>query len=85
MAPVKTQIVSIGNSRGVRIPKVLLDQADLGTEVVIELRPEGLMIRSAARPRTGWEKAFRAMAAAGDDRLLDGGVATAFDEAEWTW
>lgn len=85
MAAVKTQIISIGNSRGVRIPKVLLDQADLGTEVEILVRAEGLIIRSAERPRAGWEEKFRAMAEQGDDRLLDEEVGTAWDETEWEW
>jgi antitoxin MazE len=85
MAAVKTQIIAIGNSRGIRIPKVLLDQADLKNEVEIVVRAEGLMIRSAERPRAGWEAKFREMAEQGDDRLLDGEVATAFDETEWEW
>ena len=48
---VKARIVKIGNSRGIRIPKLLLDQADLGEEVELELQGEQIVIRSAHRAR----------------------------------
>jgi antitoxin MazE len=82
---VKTQLIAIGNSRGVRIPKPLLDQANLGTEIEIVVRAEGLMLRSATRPRAGWEEQFRAMAERGDDRLLDEAAPTTWDATEWEW
>jgi len=66
----KARIIQIGNSRGVRIPKKLLEQAHLTDEVQIEARAGEIVIRSR-RPREGWEEAFRDMAARGDDRLLD--------------
>lgn len=68
---VKTQIIKIGNSRGIRIPKLLLEQAGLGAEVEISVQRDQLVIRPAARPRHGWDEQFRAMAECGDDRLLD--------------
>ena len=81
----KTRIVRIGNSRGIRIPKPLLEQARLREEVELEVQDNRLVISSPHRPRAGWEAAFRAMAAAGDDQLLDGVVPTAFDRSEWEW
>ena len=84
-AQVKARIVRIGNSQGVRIPKVLLEETGLADEV--EIVPEGnrLVIRPARRPREGWASAFKAMHDAGDDVLLDGYVPTEFDEEEWDW
>jgi antitoxin MazE len=83
---VRARIVRIGNSRGLRIPKQLLDQTGLGDEVELEVQRDQIVIRSAHRPRAGWEEQFRAMAEQGDDRLLDDEpVPTQWDETEWTW
>jgi len=86
-AVVKTRIVKIGNSHGIRIPKLLLDQADLGEEVELELRGDQIVVRPAYRARHNWEDQFKAMAEQGDDKLLDGDlvIPTAWDEEEWEW
>lgn len=81
----KARIIQIGNSRGVRIPKTLLEQAHLTEEVQIEARADEIVIRSLRQPREGWEEAFRNMAARGDDLLLDEARATSFDEDQWEW
>jgi len=86
-AVVKTRIVKIGNSQGIRIPKVLLDQADLGVEVELEVRECQIVIRPAYRARRSWEDQFKAMAEHGDDELIDGNVdiPTVWNEEEWEW
>jgi antitoxin MazE len=81
----KARIVKVGNSRGVRIPKVLIEQLGFGEEVEMIVQPDQLVIRSPRRPRAGWRKKFEAMAKAGDDRPLDAPVSTQWDEQEWTW
>lgn len=83
----KARIVRIGNSQGVRIPKLLLDQSGLGTEVEIEAQAGRIVIRAADRPRQGWEEAYRAMAAHQDDVLLDPEVTGSgeWDDEEWEW
>jgi antitoxin MazE len=81
----KAHIIQIGNSRGVRIPKTLLEQTHLTDEVQIEVRANEIVIRAARLPREGWEEAFSRMAQRGDDHLLDKARATFFDEAEWEW
>ena len=53
----KARIVRIGNSRGIRIPKPLIEQTGLGEDVEIVM----------GRPRAGWVEALRAMAGHGDD------------------
>ncbi len=85
MNAIRTQIVRIGNSRGVRIPKLLIEQAELGREVEIAAERHRLVIRSASRPRANWEKQFRTMAEQGDDRLLDEPLPTEWDKNEWQW
>lgn len=82
----KTRIVQIGNSRGIRIPKPLLDETGLQGEVEIEARQDSLIIRRRRKPREGWGKAFREMAQAGDDKLLDDVPdLSSFDQDEWVW
>jgi antitoxin MazE len=83
---VKTRIVRIGNSRGVRIPKQILDEASLGDEVELEVERDHIVIRRAHRPRAGWDKQFRAMAEHGDDRLLDDELLpTRWDDTDCEW
>jgi antitoxin MazE len=81
----KTRIVRIGNSKGVRIPKALLEQTGLHGEVEIRARGDSLIIKPAAKPRAGWAESFREMAERGDDALLDEYTPTRWDEEEWKW
>jgi antitoxin MazE len=82
----KTQIVPIGNSRGIRIPKPLLEEAGLSGEVEIRAERNGLVIRPAAKPRAGWAAAFQKMADRGDDALLDATPSLSdWDEDGWKW
>ena len=57
----KSRIVQIGNSRGVRLPKVLLEQAQLADEVELDAEPSRIVIRRGSRPRAGWAAAARKM------------------------
>jgi antitoxin MazE len=81
----KTRIVRIGNSRGIRVPKVLLDQAQLPDEVELHAEPGRLVVQGVRRPRTGWAEAARFMAEARHDGLLDPTSPTRFDREEWEW
>ncbi len=83
----KTRIVAIGNSRGIRIPKPLLEQTGLSGEVEISAEDRALVIRPVKRPRAGWAAAFQEMARRGDDAMLDDGAPSlsAWDEDEWQW
>jgi antitoxin MazE len=87
----KARIVRIGNSRGIRIPQPLLKQTGLADEVDIRVEDNRLVITPVepdpTPPRKGWAKAFKEMAAAGDDALLAGDqpVPSRWDEEEWEW
>ena len=81
----KTRIVQIGNSRGVRLPKVLLEQAQLDNEVELDAEPGRIVIRRVSRPRARWAAAARKMHDRGEDRLLDPATSTRFDEKDWKW
>jgi len=81
----KARLVQIGNSRGIRLPKVLIEEADLGDEVDLRVGQGGIMILPARSPRAGWADAARAVRARDEDRLLDPSTPTHFDEEEWEW
>jgi len=87
MTVVRTRIIKIRNSQGLCIPKLVLEQLDLREEVELEIRENQLIIRPLPVPRHNWEEQFQAMAASGDDELLDETVPslTTWDEEEWEW
>jgi antitoxin MazE len=83
----RVAIVNIGNSRGIRLPKALIEQFRLGDAVELEAHEDYLVIRPARVPRNGWDQEFTAMAEAGEDDLLDreSSPSTKWDEHEWEW
>jgi len=83
-----TRIVKIGNSQGIRIPKILLEQSGLQDEVELEVKNNQLIIRQKRNIRQDWENAFRLMAAKSDDQLLDRDSIlnqSSWDNEEWEW
>jgi antitoxin MazE len=86
-AGMRARIIKIGNSRGIRIPKAFLDQADLTDEVEIDIEKDSLVIHPLRKNRSGWDKAFSKMAIRHDDELLDKTemMDHSFDEEEWEW
>jgi antitoxin MazE len=81
----RTRIVKIGNSRGLRLPKALIEQAELSGEVELHAEPGRLIVQAVREVRVGWAEAAKRMHAAGDDRLLDEPTPTTFDEEDWKW
>lgn len=83
----RANIIRIGNSQGIRIPKVLLEQSRLGAEVELEVEEDRIVIRPVSRPRLGWEEKFKLMAERGDDRMIDENLEpqTEWDKDEWVW
>lgn len=81
----KTQIIKIGNSKGIRIPKPLLEQSNLKGEVELEVRDEGLLIKSSKKPRHNWDKAFKEMTENDGDELIIEDSPTNFEEEDWKW
>ena len=82
----KTTLISIGNSRGVRIPKPLIEQCGLTEQVEMDVQDRMIIIHAPRQPRAGWGATFAQMARAGDDKLLDAHpVATRWDDEDWQW
>lgn len=84
---IKTNVVKIGNSQGIRIPKLVLEQVGLSGEVEMEVAADHLVLRRARRPREGWDEQYKHLAAAGEDKLLDAEflTPTQWDKEEWVW
>jgi antitoxin MazE len=80
----KTELVRIGNSRGIRIPKPLIEQCGFGNEVELRVENECLIISPKQHSRQGWEEQFRRAGSATDELLLNTG-ANEFDRSEWRW
>lgn len=81
----KTRLVRIGNSRGVRLPKAVIAQAGLTEEVELGVRDGAVVIARATSARSGWADAARQMRERDEDRLLDPLTPSRFDEKEWQW
>jgi antitoxin MazE len=81
----RTRIIQIGNSKGIRVPKVLLEQAELPDEVELQAERGRLIVRAARGARSGWAEAARVMRARGEDLLLDAPTSSEFDSKEWQW
>lgn len=81
----KAHIVRIGNSKGIRLPKVLLQEAQLECEVELQAEPVRILISKTAQPRSGWAEAAQRMQARVEDRLLEQPTATRFDKKDWEW
>lgn len=84
----KTKIIQIGNSQGIRIPKALLEQSGINGEVKLEVLRGQIIIRPLRKARQGWAEACRVMAGRGDDKLLDKDTLayqSSWDKTEWVW
>jgi len=81
----KSKIVRIGNSKGVRLPKPLLEQVGLVDEVDLEVRDGELVISPSGPARAGWREAAALLAQRQEDELLDVPTPTRFDAEEWEW
>jgi antitoxin MazE len=82
----KTRVIKIGNSQGLRIPKPILEQTGIIDNVEIKVKKNQLIIQPIEDPREGWDAAFKTMNEQGDDELLiDDSITTTWDDDEWQW
>ncbi len=79
----RTRLIRIGNSRGIRIPKALVEAAGLDVPLRMRVVEGGLLLERAEDPRAGWSEAAMAMKDRDEGGLLDDPVPTVFDESEW--
>lgn len=76
----EVSIIQIGNSKGIRLAKAILEQYNIKDKVELVLEEGYLVIKPIAAPREGWEEAFRQMHEAGDDALL---IDDVFEDETW--
>ena len=81
----RANIVRIGNSRGLRIPKALLEVTGIKDTVELTVDGDRLVIQPWHHPREGWAEEAKLMHELGEDVLLDPDFSTDFDETEWEW
>lgn len=79
----EVSVIKIGNSKGIRLSKTVLDKYNIQDTVEIILEKGQIVIKPLSRPRKGWEKAFKKMAENGDDRLLINDVFDNENLDEW--
>lgn len=81
----RAQLVQIGNSRGVRLPKPFIQECRLGDDVELAVKNRTIVISPVQTLRNGWDEAFGQMHTLGDDHLLDPEKASNWDDEEWEW
>lgn len=81
----KTRLIQIGNSRGIRIPKPIIEQAGLSEHLELRIVNGQVIIENVTEPRAGWAEAARKMRQRDEDQLVDEPSPTRFDDDEWEW
>lgn len=77
-------VIKIGNSKGFRLTKALLDKYNITDKVELILEQNQFIVRPVAAPRKDWEKAFKRMHENGDDQLMMDDVFDDENFEEWT-
>lgn len=80
----ETAIIKIGNSKGLRLSKTILEKYQIKDKVELVLEKEQIIIRPIESPRKNWEEKFRKMAENEDDQLLMDDVFEDENLEEWT-
>lgn len=83
---VKTKIIRIGNSQGIRIPKTILEQLNAKDQVELRVEDGVLIVDPVKNLRYGWTEAFAHMAESTEDQLLiPDTIENEWDKEEWEW
>ncbi len=81
----KTTIIPIGNSKGVRIPKTVLEQCHIEKDAIMEIEKGAIVIKPArTEPRKDWDTYFKQMKKLKEDNLLISDNVD-LDMKEWEW
>jgi antitoxin MazE len=82
----RAEIIRIGNSKGLRIPKAILEQCGMKNAVDLRVKDHSLIVTPYEELREGWEQCFQLMAKNKDDKLLESDLMShSWDEEEWQW
>ena len=83
-----TKVVKIGNSRGIRIPKSIIEQSGIESEVKLEVKNNRIIIKALSDTRKNWDLEFKKTNENNEDILLDQDALisqSSWDTEEWTW
>jgi len=80
-----SELIQIGNSKGVRLPKALLKQVGIKNKINVIIKNGAIIILPDKQPRKGWGEKFEKMHKAGEDQLIEFSGSNQFDEQEWEW
>lgn len=64
------RVIKIGNSKGIRLSKTILQKYDIQDNVELILEDEQIVVKPSSKTRQGWNKEFQKMHTQGDDQLL---------------
>src|SRR5215208_116750 len=81
----KAQIIQIGNSQGIRIPKMMLEESGISGEVELQVHADGILIRNISKPRSTWNAVFKSLEETDEDSPFVANAGTAFEKKEWQW
>jgi antitoxin MazE len=76
-------VIPIGNSKGIRLSKTLIEKYNITDTVEVVLEKGYIIIKPKKEPRKNWEKAFKKMHDSGDDKLLIPDVFKDEDFEQW--
>jgi antitoxin MazE len=80
------QLIKIGNSKGIILPKTILTQMHISNEIVLETVDDAIIIKpSKANNRDNWEEAFKKLMPEKKQKTTSTIITNKFDEQEWEW
>jgi len=78
------RIIKVGNSKGIRIPSLLLKKCNISEQVELEVKGNTIIIKPVIKPRAGWDDALKNVHDNGDDKMMiDNSIDAEMDDWEW--
>ena len=82
----KIKLINIGNSKGLRLSKALIQQYNITEDIQLELKEDGILLKPFTKPRTGWSEQFEKSVKPIEKQEKNWIEArNRFDKEEWTW
>lgn len=81
----ETKLIPIGNSKGIRIPKSIIEKYQFGDMLDLVETDEGILVKSSKEPRKGWDEQFKKSLSREDEFSGFRDIPNDFDTTEWTW
>ena len=76
----EVSLITIGNSKGIRIPKSLIDKYKMQNTLELILKKDHILLKPKGKARDGWEKSFQQMHESGEDQLM---IPDVFTDEKW--